>query len=219
MSPATQTALPTRRLEARWRRLCKRCFVEDRALIDAIYQELVSLYTEPGRHYHNLAHVKRMLGELDGCAGHLYFHDAVEFAIWFHDAIYDTHASDNEARSADLAVASARRLNLPELMQEEIHHLIIATEHCIPPAEHDSRYIVDIDLVSLGLPYDGFKRFSKAIREEYSWVPEDVFRERRAELFEAFLARPSIYSTEHFRCRYEEQARENMERELAELRA
>src|SRR5690348_12839285 len=65
--------------------------------------ELVAAYTAPGRHYHDLRHIERLLGLADACAGEITDHDAVEAAIWFHDAIYDTRRHDNEERSAELA--------------------------------------------------------------------------------------------------------------------
>ena len=39
--------------------------------------------------------------------------EEIEFAPWFHDAIYDTKRHDNEAKSADWAVQSQLRGSYP----------------------------------------------------------------------------------------------------------
>ena len=46
-------------------------------------------------------------------------------------------------------------------------------------------------------------------------VPEDVFRERRAQLLRGFLARPRIYRTDAFHDALEARARENLQKSCA----
>ena len=41
-------------------------------------------------------------------------------------------------------------------------------------------------------------------------MPGFVYRMKRRSVLKAFLARPSIYCTDHFRERYEAQARSNL---------
>src|SRR5215470_11849955 len=72
---------------------------------DPVRAELVSAYTASDRHYHDLRHIETLLGLADACASAITDREAVEAAIWFHDAIYDTRRNDNEERSAGLAVA------------------------------------------------------------------------------------------------------------------
>ncbi|MBL7570773.1 hypothetical protein, partial [Escherichia coli] len=57
-------------------------------------------YAEPHRAYHGQAHIDALLRGLVNEARHVGNGAAVELAIWYHDAIYDPAAADNEARSA-----------------------------------------------------------------------------------------------------------------------
>ena len=61
-------------------------------IVDAAYADLVARYQEPHRRYHTLEHIMEVLERVTGTE--------VELACWFHDVIYDTKASDSEARSA-----------------------------------------------------------------------------------------------------------------------
>ena len=81
---------------ARFNDLCCRIGVED-GKSQGIFNSLVSLYSQDYRTYHNLSHIDRMLSWLDKSGGGS---DAIELAIWFHDAIYEPLASDNEEESA-----------------------------------------------------------------------------------------------------------------------
>ena len=65
--------------------------------------QLTNAYSEPHRHYHTLRHVTECLTEFNSVRHLARQPVAVEMAIWFHDAIYDTHAQDNEERSAELS--------------------------------------------------------------------------------------------------------------------
>ena len=78
----------------------------------------------------------------------------------------------------------------------------------------DEALLVDVDLAIRGRPEARFDLYERQIREEYAWVPEDVFRQKRGEILRGFLGRPSIYQTEAFRAKYEAQARRNLARSL-----
>jgi predicted metal-dependent HD superfamily phosphohydrolase len=71
-------------------------------ILPSIRAELVSAYSASDRHYHDLRHIDAMLDLMREHVVLLADPGTVEAAIWFHDAIYDTHRDDNEQRSAEL---------------------------------------------------------------------------------------------------------------------
>ncbi len=177
---------------------------------------LVERHREPHRHYHVLGHVLDCLGKAAASRPIQRRPAAVDLALWFHDAVYDTHRSDNEERSAELA---AERLSgiVPEHFLAEVGTLVLATRHRPdPPPSGDAAVVADVDLTILGEPADRFDAYQAAIRREYSWVPSFVYRRRRARLLEGFLARERIYATDRFYERYEAAARRNLARALRE---
>ena len=54
------------------------------------------------------------------------------------------------------------------------------------------------------------REYERQIRQEYGWVDETVYREKRAEILAAFLKRERIYLTEWAWERYEMKAKENL---------
>lgn len=65
-----------------------------------VFQRLMTAYQEPQRHCHTLAHLSECMALFDDHR-HLAAQPAeVEMALWFHDAVCDVKAHDNEARSA-----------------------------------------------------------------------------------------------------------------------
>ncbi|AZN99529.1 hypothetical protein EJ066_21715 [Mesorhizobium sp. M9A.F.Ca.ET.002.03.1.2] len=197
--------------------------MENEPLInEPLKRELSALYRAEGRHYHDLAHIEAMLALADGYRASLHDPEAVEAAIWFHDAIYDSRAKDNEAKSAALAEnkltgrTDAQRLG-------RITAMIIATAtHELPQfgdgnAIRDAALFLDMDLAILGAAPDAFDAYEQAVRREYDWVEEPMWRAGRGAVLKSFLARPHIFHTEEFQQRFEPQARQNVARSLKAL--
>ncbi len=183
------------------------------------YDDLAMRYAEPHRVYHTLEHIAHCLDEFDRSWHLAVDHHAVELAIWYHDVVYDTRTKDNEGKSAVLASEMVRKASLPGTLGHAVTGLILATKHIVTPTGKDARLLVDIDLSILGQPEDKFDEYERQIRQEYSWVPEKEFISGRATILKSFLDRPAVYSTSFFRSEYESQARRNIARSLARLRA
>jgi len=199
---------------ARWSALCRRAGATSG--VEEAYETLVTHYQEPHRAYHNLAHIAHCLAEFDAANG---IEDpiAVELALWFHDVIYNTHCADNEQQSADFAMRMLVAMGIGGDLPGTVASLILCTRHQEPPATPDGRIIVDIDLAILAAPPERFDAYEAQIRQEYAWVSEDLFREKRQEFLQSLLAREWIFSTPAFRERYESKARENLRRSIARL--
>jgi predicted metal-dependent HD superfamily phosphohydrolase len=202
--------------EARWRSLWKRLAAGSDP--DGPFGELVARYSEPHRAYHTMAHVRHCLDELDAARSAARDAEAVELALWYHDAVYDPRASDNEERSAGLAVEVARGAGLPDEFGRRVAGLIRASTHRSAPDDPDTRLFADIDLSILGRPEAAFDEYERQVRTEYAWVPEAAFRAGRSAILRSFLERPTLYGTELFRQKYERSARANLDRSLQRLR-
>lgn len=185
---------------------------------DATFDALCAAYAEPHRHYHTAEHIGaclRLLARLRGSAGNA---DEIALALFFHDAVYRTRASDNEARSADWADAVLARHGVDAARRARVRGLILATCHNAPAATADEQLLVDIDLAILGAAPAEYDAFEQAIRREYRWVPGFLYRRRRAALLEGFLRRQPIYLSEVLRAERETQARDNLRRAIGALR-
>ena len=182
---------------------------------DALLAELLARYAEGQRAYHTLQHLGECLVHLarerDGAERPA----EVALALWFHDAIYDVHRHDNEARSADWARQAARRAGLAPEVAERLHALVMATRHDAQPVGADARLLVDIDLAILGATPARFAEYERQIRIEYAHVPPAVFEPRRCQILGGFLARDPLYLTAPMRTRLEAAARANLGRAVA----
>ena len=164
-----------------------------------------------------MRHLEACLGALADVRSLAERPSEVEVALWFHDAIYDTHSSDNEKRSAEWAKQSAAAAGLTTDQVTRVSGLILATQHSAVPAGTDAMVLVDIDLGILGADIGRFEEYEAQIREEYTWVPEPLYRQGRQKILEEFAAREWIYCTDYFRAAYEDRARENIGRSIARL--
>lgn len=180
------------------------------AELDAV----LARYDEPHRHYHTRQHLEECRERLAPVLGDAERADEVELALLYHDAVYDARASDNEARSADLAAAAMAAQGATPAAISRVRALILATRHAEPPATRDERLLVDVDLGILAADAARFDEYERQVREEYSWVPGPLFRTKRRAVLESFLARPRIYTSGAFGVD-EAPARANLARSIA----
>jgi predicted metal-dependent HD superfamily phosphohydrolase len=186
------------------------------------FDVLVAAYSAPERHYHNLEHLAEMFRVIDRLSALIEQPAALHLAVWFHDAVYDSRAKDNERRSGELAVDLLGPLGVPASTIERVVTMIWATAHtagAAPPAFRDTHVLLDADLAILGASPERYARYAADIRKEYAWVPEADYRTGRAAVLERFLASPRIYRTQLLFNEGEQSARANLRAELAELRA
>jgi len=181
-----------------------------------VYRDLKKRYSEAHRRYHTPAHIAHCLKLFDLASVKMDEPDAVEMSIWFHDAIYDASASDNEERSAKYFIRTCGK-DIDLKFQSKVRDLIMVTVHKELPLTPDERYMVDIDLSSFGLPWKKFLEDSEAVREEFRHMSDEEFYPTQKEFLQNLVARKHFCFTRFFRDRHEKAARENIARYLAML--
>jgi predicted metal-dependent HD superfamily phosphohydrolase len=182
------------------------------------YDRLTNAYAEDHRHYHNQWHIAECLGELDAALHLVRGPAAVELALWFHDAVYDTRASDNEDRSAALAKECLDEAGVSGSISNAVVEFVMATKSHESHGNADGAVMIDIDLSILGQTEERFLEYEAQIRKEYAWVPGIIFGPKRAGILEGFLRRERIYTTDWFYNKYEEKTRRNLEGAVRQLR-
>ncbi|WP_374354590.1 hypothetical protein [Chitinimonas sp.] len=174
------------------------------------FVRLMTSYAEPHRHYHTQQHLAECLALIQQVRNKLEHPAEVELALWFHDAIYAPLRHDNELRSADWAREVLLIAGADLELADRVHSLIMATRHTAEPLGPDAQLLVDIDLAILGAPPERFAEYERQVRAEYRHVPTFLFRRKRRELLQRFLARPVLYGSAKLRERFEAGARANL---------
>lgn len=190
--------------------------------------ELEAAYATPPRAYHNFGHVQEVLHRFaEVAAGPGWAQPAeVYLAVLYHDAVYEAGRKDNEARSADLAMAQIARW-LPEqgvdtLRVAELINLT-ARHGQFAPADFgddgfslDTRHFLDCDMAILGAEPGVFDAYDAGIAEEYrGHVPGFLFKLNRKRFLKGLLAHERIYLSDWFHQRYDAAARANLRRAIA----
>lgn len=178
---------------------------------------LLAAYAEPQRHYHTRQHLDECLALFATLRVLAERPAEVELALWFHDAIYDPRAHDNEERSAAWARDVALAAGVNAAAVQRIFDLVMATRHDAEPAGIDAQVLVDVDLAILGAPRARFDEYDAQIAREYAWVPAEAYRSGRAKVLRSFLERPRIFHSQQLFDEREERARKNLAHSLAAL--
>lgn len=192
-------------------------YAAGREKVSDFWQEIETYYSASGRYYHTLSHIGNLLGLHEEYKSLLRRPDLVEFAIWYHDIIYDPKRGDNESLSAELAEKRMRELGVPENDIRIVKQLIEATKtHSLlsETETFDGRFFLDADLSILGAEPEVYREYAENIRREFSHVPPPVYSMGRAGVLKTFLNRERIFKTDELYARFEKQARENIGREL-----
>lgn len=184
-------------------------------------RELLARWSEPHRKYHDRAHLLAVLKALDVLIGsterEAMHHRPVYLAAWFHDAVYKGSASD-ELDSAALATAMLPAAGLDSGEIGDVVRLVgLTVEHRPGSEDLQGQMLCDADLEVLGRPAAAYRRYAAAVREEYAHVADAAFAQGRSAILRKLLAADFLYSGAQARALWEAPARENLERELADL--
>lgn len=184
----------------------------DAAVLDA----LLARYAESHRSYHTVRHLDECFTRLEWAGRGPDRPGEVALALFYHDAVYDPHRSDNEARSAELAASVLAAHGIAPDVTDRVRALIMATRHESLPATPDAALLVDVDLGILAAPAARFDEYERQVREEYAFVPDAVFRHERRGILRGLLARERLFSSGAFGGD-EERARDNLSRSIGRL--
>jgi predicted metal-dependent HD superfamily phosphohydrolase len=202
-----------------------RC-VDDSHDARALFDSLVGRHREPHRHYHGVRHVTWVVRHVEALAAEEPVGDvaAVVVAAFFHDAVYDAQAADNEAASARLADRELAVLGWDETRRQRVATMIEATAtHDLPATGIepgiglDTAVLLDADLAVLGSDPAGYQAYVAGVRSEYDHVSADDWRTGRTRVLRSFLDRPALFATPTGRAWWEARARANVAAEVASL--
>jgi predicted metal-dependent HD superfamily phosphohydrolase len=180
-------------------------------------------YAEPHRFYHNQVHIDALLGALADESRHIASPAAVELAVWYHDAIYDPGAADNEARSAALLTAEMSDLACSSVVSAAEAMVRATADHDLlmnlpDRLRKDTAIFLDLDMAVLGANAVDYDIYEAGIAAEYvpvhGWT---AFRSGRATFLRGMLARERLYHTNRFHLRLDTPARVNLQRALQAL--
>lgn len=188
------------------------------ALIEALHTR----YTEAGRHYHSWDHIEALLRHYRRWENKLHRPAPVLWALYWHDAIYDPMAKDNEEQSAQLLEQEAKGHLPADDIAFAATIIRATTAHKVPEGlseqdAADTALFLDLDLSILGAPTHVYDRYERDIRKEYAFVSEEGFRAGRGAILKGFLARDRLYLTDIAHGEWEAQARANLKGAIAAL--
>lgn len=183
--------------------------------IKRAWQTLCEHYDEPHRLYHTLVHIDYCLSEFDKAKFLLRNSDAVEMAIWYHDIIHTPKSRDNEYQSSVFFRQFAETY-IDSDFTDIVTKLILITTHRDTPQNHDELFICDIDLSSMGASWNRFIEDSNHLRAESESSIEE-YTLGKLKFFNALLERPRVFYTDFFYARYENSARQNINRYMRML--
>jgi predicted metal-dependent HD superfamily phosphohydrolase len=181
-------------------------------------RSVIASYAQPPRAYHSFAHVQEVLRHFDSVPTWQHPRE-VYLAVLFHDAIYFAGKSDNEARSADLAVQAIETF-IPKANVDTalVRNLIeLTAKHGKLKREgltEDTRHFLDCDMAILGAPAEQFDAYDAAIAEEYREVPKILYRFNRKRFLKHLLDTERIFLSDLFHSRLDAAARANLRRVL-----
>lgn len=178
-------------------------------------EHLLERWGEPQRRYHTTAHLAQVLDHVDTLAGHAADPDVVRLAVWFHDAVYRPDRSENEERSAALAERALPEAGVPDAATAEVARLVrLTVTHDPADGDRDGEVLCDADLAILASAPREYAAYAAQVREEYGFVPDDLFRAGRADVLRHLLGLPRLFRTPHGAAVWEPRARQNVTTEL-----
>lgn len=199
-----------------WKQLASKYMPQSSVL--HIWQTIHEYHTQAHRHYHTLEHLHELLLLASNYQQHIQQTDTLQFAIWFHDIIYQPNSKKNEASSAQLAHELLHQQNISTNQLQYIQDFIVATaQHQTKSTNTDLFFFLDFDLAILASPPQRYHLYTQQVRAEYKHIPSFLYQRGRKKVLQHFLHMPRIFKTDVLHNQLEQQARTNILQELQNL--
>jgi predicted metal-dependent HD superfamily phosphohydrolase len=213
---ASGLRVPARQRPEKLRRVLLRRWNELLPGQEDLGRELLERWAEPHRHYHAPGHllaVLEALGQLAPSVGPR--PRAVWLAAWFHDAVYNGHAGQDEQDSADLAAASLPTAGIgPGETAEVVRLVLLTAEHSPGPQDKSGALLCDADLAVLGGAPAEYRSYVRNVRQDYAHVADADFAAGRTAVVRRLLALDPLYRTPAAREKWLDNAKRNLSAEL-----
>jgi predicted metal-dependent HD superfamily phosphohydrolase len=190
-------------------------------------EDLVGRWREPHRVYHTTLHLAAALDALDFIAAEAHVSERAlwraRLALWFHDAVHDGIARQDEERSAELVAELLGPLAGSGVAGEDVSEIarlvMVTADH--DPASEDlvGGLVSDADLAVLGGSPAVYTRYTRQVRAEYCDVPEPLFRSGRSQVLRTLLDGGPLFRTAPGAARWQASAHANLAAELSALAA
>jgi predicted metal-dependent HD superfamily phosphohydrolase len=178
--------------------------------------ELLERWGEDGRKYHSRTHLLAVLEALDTLTEPALPARTVSLAAWFHDAVYEGVAGQDEEDSAILAEDRLTAAGLAAADVAEVARLVrLTSTHSPEPGDHAGALLCDADLSVLGGDEQAYARYLAAVREDYAHVSDDDFAKGRAAVVRHLLSLDPLFHSERAKGLWLDAARRNLAGELA----
>lgn len=201
--------------------LCSRVDISS-AEISQLWAELELKYGEVHRHYHTLKHIEDLcqkLPEFLSLCKSSEDVDAIQWAIFYHDIIYDPTSSHNEEDSAALFMTRLSAHLHSSLVSQVVRYILATKSHKVDEDDDEALGLfMDLDLSILVASESDYAAYARAIRLEYIHYSDEEYQSGRIRVLQHFLGHNSIFRSTVFRNNgAEDSARRNIEWELSEL--
>jgi predicted metal-dependent HD superfamily phosphohydrolase len=190
-------------------------------------EDLGDRWREPHRVYHTTLHLAAALDALDAISDDARVPERAlwraRLALWFHDAVHDGVAQQDEERSAGLVAELLGSLAGNGVSSEDIDEIarlvLVTADH--DPASDDvvGGLVSDADLAVLGGSPTVYTRYTRQVRAEYCDVPDSLFRAGRSQVLRALLEGGPLFRTAPGAARWQSAATTNLRTELTALAA
>jgi predicted metal-dependent HD superfamily phosphohydrolase len=179
-----------------------------------LYVELVSRWSQPHRHYHDVRHLAATLEALDLLEDDVAASPVVQLAAWFHDAVYEGVAGVDEEQSADLAERMLGDLPAPDV-DEVVRLVLLTASHDPAPGDQAGAALCDADLSILGAPPGRYDVYVRDVRLDYDHVDDATWALGRTAVLDSLLSLDPLYRTPLGQELWATRAVENLTRERA----
>jgi predicted metal-dependent HD superfamily phosphohydrolase len=189
-------------------------YTTDDRLVQQLWEDVENNYSGKKRYYHNLLHLHNLLNLLHQAKDQIKEWDAILFALYYHDIVYNPLRTNNEDRSAEFAENKMQLIEVPKQIINQSVQQILATKKHSLSIDNDTNIFTDADLSILGQEWDLYAEYYKQVRKEYSLFPDLIYVPGRKKVIQHFLQMPRIFKTDFFFEKFEMQAKENLQKEL-----